>query len=318
MNQRRLKIFAGVAGTPLAQEICKHLSIELGQAAVGRHPDGEVKVQLTEDVRGTDVFIVNPTNPPLENMMDSVLLADACEGSSASRITLVIPYLGYNRQDRKDKPRVAVSAAVVNGFLARSGCHRVLLLDVHSEPTTGIFRQHHITVDHLYASVVSLDYLRSSIGPNAVIGTPDAGGTARSKSYARRLGKPLVICNKERKESGGVDDGEFIVIGEVEGKEVIFVDDILGTAGTAAAGAKAVMAKGAKSVRFFATHGLFSGQALQTLEESPIEEVIVTDSVPQPDRKSTRLKITVLSIAPLLAQAINRINREESLSPLFL
>lgn len=320
MHKRKLMVFAGLAGTPLAQAICDCLKIKLGQAAVGRYNDGEVKVMLTEDVRGADVFIINPTNPPAENLIDTILLADAGEGSSAGRITLVIPYLGYNRQDRKGKPRVAVSAHAIIGMLARSGCDRVLLLDVHSESTIGTFRQHHIITDHLYASIVSMDHLKSTLGANSVVATPDAGGVGRARAYAQRLGLPVVICIKERKEPGVVSDDGISVIGDVAGKNVVFIDDIIDTAGTLAACAKAVCVKGARNVRAFATHGLFSADALRVLDDSPIEEVIVTDSIPHPPGKlnAGRVKITVLSIAPLLAGAIKKINGEESLGPLIL
>ncbi|MEO8065880.1 MAG: ribose-phosphate diphosphokinase [Candidatus Doudnabacteria bacterium] len=316
-----IKIFAGLAGMKLARQVCEQLSIPPGEALVGRFPDGEAQIQLKENVRGADVFIINPLCSPAENLLDMLFLTDASQGSSAGRITLVIPYLGWNRQDRKDKPRMATSAEVVISILANSGCDRVLLMDVHSEPTISIFRTHDIITDHLYGSHITLEYLRSILRPNSVIATPDAGGSRRARAYARRLGLPTVVCDKERStESGHIAEGSVLVLGDVRGKDVIFVDDMIDTAGTLYADAKAVRALGAERILAVATHALFSGNALERLDESLVDEVIVTDTIPhEPDAlKTSRVKITTLSVAGYLAKAIAKINRDESLSDMFL
>jgi len=320
----RIKVFAGTTGLPLATQVCERLSMDLGQAEVGRFPDGEVKVRLGEDVRGADVFIINPTNPPDEHRMETILLAKACRGSSAGRITVVLPYFGYNRQDRKDRPRVPISAEVAIDQIARSGCHRVLLFDVHSEPTLAVFANHNIVVDHLYASIVAADYLKSIFsGPNRAVASTDHGGAARARLYGERvIGiEDTVIFDKQRdRESGKVKNDKIIIIGEVRGKDLLYIDDMIDTAGTICDDAKAAEKAGAKRLLVFATHGLFSGPAIDRINDSPIEEIVITNSIPQDMSKLARcrVKITVLPIDGLVARAIHNIHSELSLSELIL
>lgn len=316
----KLKVFAGNAGGMLAEKVCERLSIPFGQVEVGRFADGEVRVQFRENVRDADVFIVNPTQPPAENLLEMILLSEAARGSSAGRITLVPVYLGYNRQDRKDEPRVPISARVVARMLSQSGADRVLLFDLHSEPTMGFF-DHHIVVDHLYASHVSLPYLREMLQNDFVVASPDKGGGPRAAAYAKRLGlKDYVLFTKSRPRAGEVTEEAIKVIGEVKDKDVLFVDDMVDTGGTVIADADAAKSLGCRDIYFFATHGLFSKGAVSRLDQSPIQEVVVTDTIHQGEEKlkTQRLKITVLSIAPLLSEAIRRIHEGESLSSLIL
>ncbi|MBI2607220.1 MAG: ribose-phosphate diphosphokinase [Candidatus Doudnabacteria bacterium] len=320
MNDRI--IFATESGTVLAEKACHHLLCEQGKANLNRFPDGELLARIRENVRGADVFIIGSICPPQveRNLVDLLLFTDACRESSARRITLVIPYLGYNRQDRKDKPRVSVGARVVIKTLATSGCHRVLLFDVHSEPTISMFGLFGVLSDHLYASKIAIDYLKGLLTEPFVVASPDKGGGPRAGKYAKILGQSdYVLFTKDRSEPGKVDDDHVKIIGEVQDRDVLFVDDMVDTAGTIEADAKAAREAGAKRILVFATHGLFSGPALDRINQSPIEQVIVTDSVPQdPDRLAMCPKIRILSMDRFLAEAINRLHTEESLSPMIL
>lgn len=319
--KEKLKIFAGNASKELAQKVSDCLSIKLGKAHVGRFADGEVKVEFEENVRDTDVFIINSTNPPAENWFELLLLADAAHRSSAGRVTLVIPYLGYNRQDKKNKPRVPISAKVTIDTLAnpKLGINHVLLLDVHSEATLSAFDA--VVVDHLYGSIIGVPYLLKKVGQKLVVASPDAGSTQRARAYARFLNlQNFVIFDKDRREPNKIDKRRIKIIGSVKNKDVILVDDMIDTARTLVADAEIAMRKGARSVRAFATHAVLSAGAVERLDKSRIAEIIITDSIwHSPDElKTKRVKITVLSIDWLLGQAIRRIHEGESLSELFL
>jgi ribose-phosphate pyrophosphokinase len=314
----QIKIFAGMAGRGLAADVCRSLNMPLGEATVGRFSDGEPRIQILEDVRDKDVFIINPTHPPAENFFDMALLTDAARRSLAGRITIVPVYLGCNRQDRKDRPRVPISAAVVIRLLSESGANHALLFDLHSEPTAGFFGPS-VTVDHLYASTVSLPYLNNILTRPYVIASPDKGGGPRAEAYARRLGQAdFVLFSKIRQKSGDVMASSIKIIGDIAGRDVVFVDDMIDTGGTLIADAQAAKQAGANNVYAYATHALFSGNAIARLDESCIDEVIVTDTIPHsPELLATkRVKITVLSMAQFIGEAIRRIHQGESLSAL--
>lgn len=317
-----IKIFAGTSARALATDVCRHLSIPLGAADVGRFPDGEVRVKDVEDVRGRDIFILNALCPPAETWFEMLLLVAACRGSSARRITIVPTYLGFNRQDRKMKGREPISAQVTLGILARSGCHRALMFDVHSEATLGVLHDHGVIVDHLYGSIVSCSYLQSVLTQDFRVGSPDKGGVPRAEAYAKMLGLDIndtVICLKRRKKDGEIDRDGIHIIGDVKDKDLLMVDDMVDTAGTIVENAKQAKEEGAKRIFVFATHALLSGPAIERINASSIDEVVVTDSIPH-DADALRVacpKIKTLSIANLLAQAIRRIHDEQSLGPLF-
>lgn len=322
MNSRRysgMVIFAGNAGNPLSEKVCKQLCSDPAKAEVSRFTDSEINIQLLENVRDCDTFIINPTNPPAENLLEMVFLADAARRSSAGRITLVIPYLGYNRQDRKDRPRVPISAKVIAEILSLSGAGRVLVFDLHSEPTMGFFTNN-IVVDHLYGSFVSIPYLKDILGDNFVVASPDKGGGPRAEAYANRLGLgDYVLFSKSRPKPNEISKGLIKIIGEVDGKDVLFVDDMIDTGGTIIADTEAAKNAGARNIYVFATHAVLSKGAVERLDKSPIKEVIVTDTIHHDPKEfeTEKVKFTVLSVASLLAEAIRRIHNGESLSSLF-
>jgi ribose-phosphate pyrophosphokinase len=288
--------------------------------ALERFHDGEIRVQLLEDVRDADVFIVNATNPPAENLLEMLFLTDAIRRSSAKRITAVLTYLGYNRQDRKDKPRVPISARVVIDMLSNSGANRALLLDLHSEPTMGFFASN-VVVDHLKASIASVPYLREILPEPFVVASPDKGGGPRTEAYAKLLGQDdYVVFFKSRPEPGAVDKKSIKIIGDVRGRNILFIDDMIDTGGTIITDAEAAQKAGALDVYAYATHFLASENAIARLDASPIKEVVVMDTIAHlPEELQTnRLKITTLPVAPLLAEAIRRIHDGDSLSSLFL
>lgn len=314
-----IAIFSGTQGQSLTREICKLLSVSPGEAHVGRFRDGEVNIELLTNVRGNDVYIVNPTNPPAENILEMVLLARAARGSSARRVTLVPTYLGYNRQERKDRPRVPISAKVIIDLLKLSGADRVLLTDLHAEATAAHFEP--MVFDHLYASYVGVPYLKQVVKSPFVVASPDAGGVPRARKYSQHLGngEDLVIFSKSRKSAGEIEGGSVRIIGDVRDKNVLFVDDMIDSGGTMVEDARAAKEAGARSIFVFATHALFS-KGLGIFSGSPVDEVIVTDTIHhEPERlKAEGVKLTVCSIAPLLAQAIRRTHEEASLSALIL
>ena len=314
MNHDRLKVFAGNANLALADEICEELGIHRSQAMVRHFSDGEIHLQLQENVRGADVFVIQPTCTPVDrNLMELLLMIDALKRSSAQRITPVLPYYGYARQDRKDKPRVPISARLVAALLETAGADRVLCLDLHAAQIQGFFD---IPVDHLFAMPVMIDYFRTLDIPALTVVSPDAGGVERARAFAKRLNSPLAIIDKRREEANVAE--VMNVVGDVEGRNCILVDDLIDTAGTLVKGTEALLEKGAASVTACATHAVLSGPAVKRIEESALKEVILTNSIPLSEeaRKSNRVKS--LSIATLMAAAIKSIHDETSVSNLFV
>jgi len=309
-----LKLFSGNANRPLAEEIAQHLRMRLGDADVSRFSDGEVYVQINENVRGQDVFVIQPTCPPVnDTLMELLVMMDAFKRASARRITAVLPYYGYGRQDRKVMPRVPITAKLVADLITAAGCHRLLAVDLHAGQIQGFFN---IPVDHLFAAPpVIVDYLAKKDLQDLVLVSPDAGGVERARAIAKRLSAGLAIIDKRR---DGPNVANFMyLIGEVKNKDVVVIDDMIDTAGTLIQAVEAVKREGARRVLACAVHGVLSGPALKRIEESPLEEVIITNSVPLTPGKASS-KVHVLSVAPLLAEAIRRIHDEESVSTLFV
>jgi ribose-phosphate pyrophosphokinase len=308
----RLKIFSGNANPSLAEEICKYLKVPLGKAEVGRFSDGELRVKLMENVRGDDTFIVQPTCPPVnEHVMELLIMVDALARASARRITAVVPYYGYGRQDRKAEPRVPISAKLIANLITAAGADRVLAMDLHAGQIQGFFD---IPVDHLYGMPVFLDYIRKKKLKDLVIVSPDAGGVERARAFAKRLDADLAIVDKRRPRPN--EANVMNVIGDVKGKTAILLDDMVDTAGTLTEDAKALKTFGAKHVYAACSHGVLSGPAMKRLDDSPIEELMVSNSIPL-NGKNTG-KVTVLSVAALLAEAIKRIHEDQSVSQLFV
>jgi ribose-phosphate pyrophosphokinase len=309
-----LKLFSGNANRPLAEEIAQHLHMRLGDADVSRFSDGEVYVQINENVRGQDVFVVQPTCPPVnDHLMELLVMIDAFKRASARRITAVLPYYGYGRQDRKVMPRVPITAKLVADLITTAGCHRVLAVDLHAGQIQGFFD---IPVDHLFAAPpVIVDYLAKKDLKDPVLVSPDAGGVERARAIAKRLNAGLAIIDKRR---DGPNVSVFMyLIGDVKDKDVVVIDDMIDTAGTLIQAVEAVKREGARRVLACAVHGVLSGPAIKRIESSALEEVVITNSVPlTPDKANP--KIHVLSVAPLLAEAIRRIHDEESVSTLFV
>jgi len=314
MSHDRLKVFAGNANRPLAEEICQSLNKWLGEAMVRVFADGETYVQIKENVRGTDVFVIQPTSTPVDrHLMELLLMIDALKRASAQRITAVLPYYGYARQDRKDKPRVPISARLVAAILETAGADRVLTLDLHAPQIQGFFD---IPVDHLFAMPVMIEYFRARNIPDLTVVSPDAGGVERARGFAKRLNAPLAIIDKRREEANVAE--VMNVVGEVAGRNCLLVDDLIDTAGTLVKGAEALLEKGAASVSACATHAVLSGPAVHRIEESELTEVVCTNSIPfsEEARRSSRIKS--LSIARLMADAIRSIHEETSVSTLFV
>jgi len=313
LAEDKFKVFSGTANTALAQSICQILGLGLGRADHGRFSDGETRYQVLENVRGADVFVVQPCSHPVDfHLMQLLLMIDAFKRASAWRITAVIPYYPYARQDRKDRPRVAISAKLVADLLETAGSSRVLSLDLHAPQIQGYFN---IPVDHLYASPVLVDYFnKKNLGPITVV-SPDAGGVERARLFAKRMDAPLAIVDKRRVD---VNVSEVMhLIGDVAGRPALVVDDIIDTAGTLVKTAEALLENGATKVYAACTHPVLSGPAAERIEKSAIEEVVVTDSVPMNDGARKLAKIRVLSVAPLLARGIQSIHEETSISELF-
>jgi ribose-phosphate pyrophosphokinase len=309
-----LKVFSGSAHPQLARDICEFLGVSLGQARLRRFPDTEVSFQIDENIRGTDVFIVQPTCAPVdEHLVELLIMVDAFRRSSASRITAVLPYYGYARQDRKDKPRVPISAKLVANVLSAAGTNRVLTMDLHKAQIQAFFD---IPVDHLFAAPVIIDYLSRQDFPLLTIVAPDAGGAERARAYAKRLGAELAVIDKRRSDDGTAE--VMNVIGEVGGRTCVIADDIIDTAGTIQKGAQALIAAGAERVLACAVHGVLSGPALDRIENSPLERLIVTNTIPVAEKRLKCGKIVELSVARLLGQAIRSIHEETSVSSLFV
>ena len=309
-----VKVFAGSAHPQLAREIADCLGIPLGKCSLRRFPDSEVSFQIDENIRGADVFIVQPTSTPVDqHLVELCVMIDAFRRSSASRITAVIPYYGYARQDRKDKPRVPISAKLVANLLGAAGTNRVLTMDLHKAQIQGFFD---IPVDHLFAAPAVIEYLaRQNFGPMTIV-SPDAGGAERARAYAKRLDAELAIIDKRRTEDGTAE--VMNVIGDVQGRVCVISDDIIDTAGTIQKAAQALRDNGASRVLACAVHGVLSGPAISRIEAAPIDKLIVTNTVPLNAEKAKCDKIVVLSVARLLAQAIRSIHEETSVSKLFV
>jgi len=309
-----LKLFSGSAHPELVREIAHHLGLPMGQCRLRRFPDTEVSFQIDENIRGTDVFIIQPTSAPVdEHLVELCVMIDAFRRSSASRITAVIPYYGYARQDRKDKPRVPISAKLVANLLSAAGTDRVLTMDLHKAQIQGFFD---IPVDHLFAAPVVIEYLaRQNFGPLTMV-SPDAGGAERARAYAKRLDAELAIIDKRRSEDGTAE--VMNVIGDVKGRVCVIADDIIDTAGTIQKAALALKESGASRVLASAVHGVLSGQAIRRIETAPVDRLLVTNTVPLTGEKAASDKIVVLSVARLLAQAIRSIHEETSVSKLFV
>ena len=308
----KIKIFSGNANPELAEKIAKFLKLPLGNALVASFSEGEVRVKINEDVRGRDVFIIQPTCPPTNNnLMELLIMMDAFRRASARRITAVMPYFGYARQDRKDQPRVPISAKLVANLLTVAGADRVLTMDLHAGQIQGFFD---IPLDHLFAVNVIVEHLKKKKMKNLVIASPDVGGIKMARAYAKRLGAHLAIVDKRR-----IDDKHaevMNILGDVKGKNIVIVDDLVATAGSICEASAALKSAGALRIFAAVSHPILSGPAIRRIKKSKIEEFIITDSIPlTPEKKNPIFK--VLTIAPLLGEAIKRIHREESVSSLF-
>jgi ribose-phosphate pyrophosphokinase len=310
-----LKLLTGNANRVLAEEIAQYLRVPLADAEVTRFSDGEVYVQVNENVRGADVFVIQPTCPPVnDSLMELLIMVDAMKRASARRITAVLPYYGYARQDRKVQSRVPISARLVADLLEAAGIDRVLALDLHAGQIQGFFS---VPVDHLFAGpVVMIDYLKKKDLRDPVIVAPDAGGVERARAMAKRFDAGLAIVDKRRE--GPNSAVAMHLIGDVKGRDAIVIDDIIDTAGTLVQAVSAIDREGARRILACGVHAVLSGPALARIKDSPIEEVVVTNSIPLPDDKRQVSRITVLTVAPLLGEAIRRIHDEESVSTLFL
>ncbi len=308
-----MKIFTGNANPAIAEEICKYLDVPLGAAEVKQFSDGETSVEIGENVRGADVFVIQPTCPPVnDSLMELVIMIDALRRASARRITAVLPYYGYARQDRKVRPRVPITAKVVAEMLTVVGTRRVLSMDLHAGQIQGFFN---IPVDHLYAAPILLKYIRDKF-ENVVLVSPDAGGVERTRAFAKRLDASLAIVDK-RRETANVCEA-LHVIGDVAGKTAIMLDDMVDTAGTLCGGAEILKAKGAKEVHACCSHALLSGPAIDRINASSLKSLLVTNSIPLRQEAQACEKITVLSVGALLGEAIKRIHNEDSVSYLFV
>lgn len=307
-----LKIISGNSNRPLAERIAHQLGLDLCEIVLDRFADGEIRCKINENIRGVDVFIVQSTQPPAENLMELLILIDACFLASAERITVVIPYYGYARQDRKDQPRVPLTAKLVAKLIEAAGSNRALTLDLHSTQIQGFFN---IQADNLFAAPVLLDYIKTLPTDNMMIVAPDVGSTKMGRAFAKRLNIDMAIVDKRR---SAVDQTEVMnIIGDVKDKNVVILDDMVTTASTLVNGANAIAKAGAKSITACATHPIFAGEACRRVMESPIKEVVVTNSVPF-DRMDECPKVKILDVSELIAEAIKRIHYNESVSTLFV
>ena len=303
-------VFSGTATKYLAERICQSLGCPLGKLIMTKFSDGEFAVSYEQSIRGRDVFLVQSTFPSSDNLMELLLMIDAAKRASAKSINAVIPYFGWARQDRKDKPRVSIGAKLVADLLSVAGVHRVITMDLHADQIQGFFD---IPVDHLYASGVILPYLQSLKLKDLVIASPDVGGSKRANTYAKFLGVPLVLCNKTRARANVV--ASMQIIGDVEGKNVVIIDDMVDTAGTITKAADIMIEAGAKSVRACASHCVMSGPASDRVQNSSLEEIVFTDSIPYTNRCA---KVKQLSVADLFAETIRRVINNESISSQYI
>jgi ribose-phosphate pyrophosphokinase len=314
MTWENIHVFSGSANPALAKDVCECLGIGVGEVALRTFSDGEIHLQIMENVRGVDAFALQPTCSPVEfHLFELLLMIDALKRASAGRITAVLPYYGYARQDRKDKPRVPISAKLIASLLERAGADRVLALDLHAAQIQGFFD---IPVDHLFASPVLIEHFRAAQPSSLTVVSPDAGGVERARAFAKRLNAPLAIIDKRREQANVAD--VMNIIGEVSGRNCIMVDDLIDTGGTLVKGAEALLAAGAESVSACATHPVLSGPAVKRLTESRLREVVVTNSIPLTEEAKRSERIRTLSIAPLLARAIQSIHEGGSISTLFV
>ena len=313
-HEHKLKLFACKASKDFALKVAKALNIQVGSSDVLTFSDGEFQPSYNESVRGATVFIIQSTPPPTDNLFELLLMIDAAKRASAHKVIAVMPYFGWARQDRKDKPRVSIGAKLVANMLHAAGCDRVMTCDLHADQIQGFFD---VPVDHIYASAVFLPYLKSLNLENLAIAAPDMGGAKRANAYARYLECPVIICHKSRERANVV--GSITAIGDVAGKDVVIVDDMVDTAGTLAKAANVLKDMGARSVRACATHPVFSGPAYDRIAESALEEVIVADTIPlSSDPAKDKSKITVLSMTDIFADIINKVYNYEEISSSFI
>lgn len=311
MQELPYKVFSGTKSRYFAEKVCESLGCPLGNMIIEHFADGEFSVSYEESIRGKQVFLIQSTFPSSENLMELLLMIDAAKRASAKSIIAVVPYFGWARQDRKDKPRVSMGAKLVADMLSAAGINRLITMDLHADQIQGFFD---VPVDHLYASGVFVDYMRTSFDlDNLVIATPDVGGTKRASAYAKFLGCPMVICYKLRKKANEISDMQ--IIGDVTGMDVLIIDDIVDTAGTMTRAAELMMANGARSVRAVASHAVMSDPASTRVQESALSEIIFTDSIPY---YKDCTKVKVLSVADMFAEAITRVLNNESISSLYL
>jgi ribose-phosphate pyrophosphokinase len=310
-NMDGYKLISGTANPEFAKKVADFLGKELAEVTVNRFSDGEINVNITESVRGQDVFIIQPTCAPTnDNLMELLIIVDALKRSSAGMINAVIPYFGYARQDRKAAPRVPISAKLVADMLETAGVQRVITVDLHAAQIQGFFN---IPVDHLVGATLFVEYIKNKNLPNPIIASPDVGGVARARTYAEKLGYDLVIVDKKREKA---NESEVMnIIGEVEGRDVIILDDMVDTAGTLTKAADVLKARGANSVMALCTHGVLSGPAFDRIEKSALDELVVTDTIPP---NQTHEKVTVLTASEIMAKAINRIYTNESIQSIFI
>ena len=309
---RKLKIFSGNANYRLAEEIAEYLGVSVGESKVSRFSDGEIHVKINESVRGADVFVVQPTCEPVnENIMELLIVIDALKRASARRITAVIPYYGYARQDRKARARDPITSKLLANLITASGAMRVITMDLHAGQIQGFFD---IPVDHLPGVSILAEYFVSKNLDDVIVVSPDLGGVTRSRDMAERIGASIAIIDKRRPEPNVAEI--MNIIGDVNGKTVVMIDDIIDTAGTITQGAAALLERGAKEIYTCCTHGVLSGPAIERLQKSPIKEVVITNTIPLPEHKAIK-KMKVLSVAPLLGEAIIRIHEDLSVSKLF-
>ncbi len=310
MRMRGFKIFSGSAHPVFGKEVARHLGIPLSKAVIGKFSDGEINIQISESVRGKDIFIIQPTCVPVnDNLMELLIMVDALRRSSANSITAVLPYFGYARQDRKAAPRVPITAKMVANLMQEVGIERIITMDLHAGQIQGFFD---VPVDNLYGSIVFRDYIRSKALKNPVIASPDVGGVTRARYFANQMGLDLIIVDKRREKA---NESEVMnIIGSAKERDVILVDDMIDTAGTICKAALALKEQGATSVMALGTHAVLSGNAIKRIKESALDEVVVTNSIPLVQKCD---KITTLSVAPLFAEVIRRIYHNESVQSLF-
>ena len=309
----KLIIFSGNSNLELARQVTKYLKVKLGDALVGKFPEGEIRVKINENVRGTDVFVIQSTSPPTnDNLVELLIMIDALKRASAKRITAVLPFYGYARQDRKDQPRVPITAKLVANLLVTAGADRVLTMDLHAGQIQGFFD---IPVDHLLAAPVFINYFKKKKMKNLMVATADIGGIKLAWYFAEKLNTPLAIVDKKRRAPESVE--AMHLIGDVKGKDILIPDDMIATGGTLVQAANFLKSKGANDIYACMTHGLFSSQAIEKIQLAPIKELLVTDTIPQGKVIGKLKNLKILSVAKVFAEAIKRIHKEESISELF-